>query len=61
MDAATMPATWDAAITAVTNGVGSTMTAITGNVLLTALVFGFLFIRKTVGLLKRFVKLGGKN
>lgn len=60
MTESTMPSTWSAAMTAITDGCGTVLDAVTGNVLMTALVFGFLFSRKAVSLLRRFVHLGGR-
>lgn len=56
-----MPENWSNAITAVTGGMTSAMDTVNGSVLLLALSFGFLFVRKSVGLIKRFIKLGGKG
>lgn len=56
-----MPTTWENATGAVADGVTSVISTVTGDTLLTALVFGFLFVRKSIGIVKRLVKLGGKN
>lgn len=56
-----MPTTWEGALSATTGGVTEVMTMVTTDTLLTALVFGFLFIKKSIGVVKRLVKLGGKN
>lgn len=58
---AALPATWADATSAVSDGVTSVMSTVTSDTLLTALVFGFLFVRKSIGIVKRLVKLGGKN
>lgn len=56
-----MPEAWSAAITAVKEGLTSTMGMVTADTLLLALTFGFLFVRKGIGLVKRLIRLGGKN
>lgn len=56
-----MPTTWNDAVSAVADGVSSAMTTVTGSTLLLALSFGFLFLRKSIGMVKRFIKLGGKS
>lgn len=58
---AALPATWSDATTAVSDGITSVMSTVTSDTLLTALVFGFLFVRKSIGVVKRLVKIGGKN
>lgn len=55
-----MPENWSSAVTAVTGGATSAMSFITGDVLLLALSFGFLFVKKSVSLIKRFIKVGGR-
>lgn len=56
-----MPEGWAAALTAVTSGVSNVMSSVTGEPLLLALVFGFLFLRKSAGVVKKLLRLGGTN
>lgn len=58
---AAMPASWSDGISVVTDGVGSVLTTVTGDELLLVMSFGFIFIRKAIGLTKRLIKIGGKN
>lgn len=55
-----MPENWTSAVSAVTSGATSAMSFVTGDVLLLALSFGFLFSRKAVSLIKRFIHIGGR-
>lgn len=56
-----MPEAWNTAITAITNSGESVMTMVTGSALLLALTFGFAFLRKAVGLVRRLIRLGGRS
>lgn len=56
-----MPTDWTTALTSVTGGMGEVLTIITGDALLLAITFGFLFVRKAIGAFKKLVKLSGKN
>lgn len=55
-----MPENWTSAVSAVTGGATSAMSFVTGDVLLLALSFGFLFTRKSINLIKRFIHVGGR-
>lgn len=56
-----MPEAWTAALSAVTSGVTEVITMVTGSTLLLALSFGFLFVKKGIGVVKKLIRLGGKN
>ncbi|MDE6005610.1 MAG: hypothetical protein K2G88_09520 [Oscillospiraceae bacterium] len=56
-----MPETWKTAFDAVTSGVTDAMSTVTGNALLLALTFGFIFLRKAIGVVKKLIRLGGTN
>lgn len=56
-----MPEAWSAAITAITSSGESVMALVTGSTLLLALTFGFPFLRKAIGLVRRLIRLGGRS
>ena len=56
-----MPETWKTALDAVTSGTTDVMSIVTGSALLTALSFGFIFVRKGIGVVKRLIRIGGKS
>ncbi len=56
-----MPEAWSAALGAVKTGMGDVMTTVTSDTLLLCLSFGFIFVRKGIGLVKKLIRLGGKN
>lgn len=56
-----MPEVWTAALTAVKSGMTDVLTLVTGDTLLLALTFGFVFIRKGIGVVKKLVRIGGKS
>ena len=57
----TMPEVWSAAISAITSSAGNVMELVTGSTLLLALTFGFVFLRKSIGLVRRLIRLGGRS
>lgn len=56
-----MPEAWAEALKAVTGGVTDTMGTVTGNALLLALSFGFVFVRKGIGTVRKLIRIGGTN
>ena len=54
-----MPESWKTALDAVTSGTSDVMSIVTGSALLLALSFGFPFLRKAIGTLKRLIRIGG--
>lgn len=56
-----MPEVWNAAISAITSSAGNVMELVTGSTLLLALTFGFVFLRKAIGLVRRLIRLGGRS
>ena len=52
---------WTAAIGAIKTGMGDVMTTITTDTLLLALSFGFIFVRKGIGIVKKLIRIGGKS
>lgn len=56
-----MPEAWKTALTAVTTGVTDSLDMVTGSALLLALTFGFVFLRKAIGVVKKLIRLGGGN
>lgn len=56
-----MPEAWTAAIGAIKTGMGDVMTTITTDTLLLALSFGFIFVRKGIGIVKKLIRIGGKS
>lgn len=56
-----MPEVWSGALTAVKSGMSDVLTIVTGDTLLLAMTFGFVFIRKGIGVVKKLVRIGGKS
>ena len=56
-----MPESWSAALDAVKSGMTDVMGTVTGDTLLLALSFGFIFIRKGIGVVKKLIRIGGKS
>lgn len=56
-----MPENWTAALAAVKSGMESVMSTITGDTLLLVFSFGFLFVRKGIGVVKKLIRIGGKS
>lgn len=56
-----MPEAWSAALDAVKSGVTDVMSIITTSTLLLALSFGFPFVRKGIGVVKKLIRIGGKS
>lgn len=56
-----MPENWAAALGAATTGVTDAMAMVTGSAILTALTFGFIFLKKAISVVKKLIRLGGAN
>lgn len=56
-----MPTGWSDALSAIKDGMTDVMTTVTGNTLLLALSFGFVFVRKGIGIVKKLIRIGGKS
>lgn len=56
-----MPEAWSAALGAVKSGMSDVMSTITADTLLLSLSFGFIFIRKGIGVVKKLIRIGGKS
>ena len=56
-----MPETWKTAMDAVTSGTTDVLATVTGSAILTALSFGFIFMKKGIGVVKRLIRIGGKS
>lgn len=56
-----MPEAWSAALGAVKSGMEDVMSTITGDTLLLTLSFGFIFVRKGIGVVKKLIRIGGKS
>lgn len=56
-----MPTGWTDALAAVADGMEDVMSTITGDTLLLTLSFGFIFVRKGIGVVKKLIRIGGKS
>lgn len=56
-----MPAGWSDALTAVKDGMTYVMSTVTGDVLLLTMSFGFVFLRKGIGVVRKLIRIGGKS
>ncbi len=56
-----MPEAWSAALGAVKSGMTDVMSTITSDTLLLSLSFGFIFVRKGIGVVKKLIRIGGKS
>lgn len=56
-----MPEAWSAALGAVKSGMTDVMSTVTGDTLLLTLSFGFIFVRKGIGLVRKLIRIGGKG
>lgn len=58
-EVSSMPEAWSAALTAVKTGMTDVLGTVTGDTLLLALSFGFVFLRKGIGVTKKLIRIGG--
>lgn len=56
-----MPESWKTALDAVTTGTSDVMSIVTNSALLLALAFGFPFVKKAIGTVKRLIRIGGSS
>lgn len=56
-----MPEAWSTALGAVKSGMQDVMSTITGDTLLLTLSFGFIFMRKGIGVVRKLIRIGGKS